>query len=110
MRLGVIHDIREGRSSVLAGVEHPFQPVVWEVLAGEEPSHQEKKTKQGGMNKTDEREEVLICSRTSQPWGESIHDEAHDGPEVMAVKGHLRGLGHVDVTCVPRPLGVPQAL
>ena len=62
------------------------------------------------MNKTDDREDVLVRSRTSQPWGESIHDEAHDGPEVMAVEGHLGGLGHVDMTRVPRPFGVPQAL
>lgn len=37
----------------------------------------------------------------SLPRSQSIHDEAHDGSEVVSMKGHLRWLGHVQMTSVP---------
>ncbi len=39
-----------------------------------------------------------------------MHDEAHDGFEVVSMKCDLRLLGHVDASGVPGPLAVPQPL
>ena len=39
-----------------------------------------------------------------------MHDEAHDGLEVVAVEGDLGLLGHVHAPRVPRALAVAQAL
>ena len=39
-----------------------------------------------------------------------MHDEAHDGLEVVSVEGHLTLFGHVDPTGVPRPPATPHAL
>lgn len=39
-----------------------------------------------------------------------MHDESHDGLEVVSVERDLRLLGHVDTTGMPRPLAIPQTL
>ena len=39
-----------------------------------------------------------------------MHDEAHDGFEVVAVEGDLRLLGHVYPAGVPSALAAPQPL
>ena len=44
------------------------------------------------------------------PWSISVHDESHDGLEVVSMEGHLRLLGHVHASGVPGPLAVPQSL
>ena len=44
------------------------------------------------------------------PWSISVHDESHDGLEVVSVEGHLRLFGHVHAPGVPGPFAVPQSL
>lgn len=39
-----------------------------------------------------------------------MHDEAHDGLEVVSMEGDLRLLGHVNPASVPGPLAVPKTL
>ena len=51
-----------------------------------------------------------VYLRPHPPGGVAVHDEAHDGLEVVSVEGHLRLLGHVDTSGVPRPLAVAQSL
>ena len=48
--------------------------------------------------------------RAHLPRRVSVHDEAHDGLEVVAVEGHLRLLRHVYPASVPRALAVPDPL
>ena len=44
------------------------------------------------------------------PWCIAVHDEAHDGLEVVSVEGDLGLLGHVHASGVPGPLAVTQSL
>ena len=39
-----------------------------------------------------------------------MHDEAHDGLEVVPVEGHLTLFGHVHPTGVPGPAATPHAI
>ena len=39
-----------------------------------------------------------------------MHDESHDGLEVVSMEGHLRLLGHVHASGMPGALAVPQPL
>ena len=84
----MVSGLWNGRLTVLAGVVHPFQPVVWEMLTG-------SKQREGSC-------QVFYLVHTySVPRGVSMHDEADDGLEVVAMEGDLALLGHVHSPGMP---------
>jgi hypothetical protein len=54
--------------------------------------------------------DMVRIDNIDPPWCISVHDESHDGLEVVPVEGDLRLLGHVHVSGVPGSFAVPQSL
>ena len=67
-------------------------------------------------------EAVILCSYMhhcycitqahpcNKPWSISVHDESHDGLEVVSMEGHLGLLRHMHAAGMPRSLAVTQTL
>ena len=53
---------------------------------------------------------IAVLQIIDPPWSISMHDESHDGLEVVSMEGDLGLLGHVHVSGMPGTLTVPQSL